>query len=215
MQGEPVSFVDNFVYLGSAIGSGGRSFPEINRRLGIASSVMNSLNRSVWRCRYLCRRTKIRLFRALVLPVLLYGSETWSIGVHEQGRLNSFSTRALRRIMGYRWDNFVPNDRLLHETGIDHQVTCMIRQRQLRLFGHVARFPESDPVSRVISKKVSRDWRRPRGRPPVSWLQRIDSYCRDLSLPGRAYAWHSARRDPLGWRQTATAAMRHPGVCSH
>ena len=79
VQGEPVSFVDNFVYLGSAIGSGGRSFPEINRRLGIASSVMNSLNRSVWRCRYLCRRTKIRLFRALVLPVLLYGSETCQV----------------------------------------------------------------------------------------------------------------------------------------
>ena len=215
VQGEPVSFVDNFVYLGSAIGSGGRSFLEINRRLGIASSVMNSLNRSVWRCRYLCRRTKIRLFRALVLPVLLYGSETWSIGVHEQRRLNSFSTRSLRRIMGYRWDNFVPNDRLLHETEIDHQVTCMIRQRQLRLFGHVARFPESDQVSRVISKKVSRDWRRPRGRPPVSWLQRIDGHCRDLTLPGRASAWHSARRDPLGWRQTVTAAMRHPGVCSH
>merc|ERR1712030_50969 len=68
VQGEPVSFVDNFVYLEGAIGSGGRSFPEINRRLGIASSVMNSLNRSVWRCRYLCSRTKIRLFRALVLP---------------------------------------------------------------------------------------------------------------------------------------------------
>ena len=129
VQGEPVSFVDNFVYLGSAIGSGRRSFLEINRRLGIASSVMNSLNRSVWRCRYLCRRTKIRLFRALVLPVLLYDSETWSIGVRERGRLNSFSTRALRRIMGYRWDNFVSNDRLLHETGIGHQVTCMIRQR--------------------------------------------------------------------------------------
>ncbi len=148
-------------------------------------------------------------------PALLYGSETWSIGVREQGRLNSFSTRALRRIMGYRWDNFVPNERLLHETGIGHQVTCMIRKRQLRLFGHVARFPESDPVRRVIPKEVSRDWRRPRGRPPVSWLQRINGHCRDLRLPGRAYAWHSARRDPLGWRQTVTATKRHPGVCSH
>ena len=48
------------------------------------------------------------LFLALVFPVLLYDSETWSIGARERGRLNSFSTRALRRIMGYRWDNFYP-----------------------------------------------------------------------------------------------------------
>ena len=150
----------------------------------------------------------------LVLPVLLYGSETWSIGAHERGRLNYFNTRALRRIMGYRWDNFVSSDRLLRETGIAHQVTCMIRQCQLRLFGHVARYPESDPVSRVITKEVSRAWGRPRGRPPVSWLQRIDGHCRELGLPGRADAWHSYRRNPLGWRQAVTAATRHLGVCS-
>ena len=214
VQGEHVHFVDSFVYLGSAIGSGGRSFLEINRRLGIASSVMNSLNRSVWRCRYLCRRTKIRLFRALVLPVLLYGSETWSIGARERGRLNSFSTRALRRIMGYRWDDFVTNERVLREAGMS-QVTCMIRQRQLRLFGHVARFPESDPVSRVISQRISPAWRRPRGRPPVTWLQRIDGHCREMGLAGREHAWHSSRRDPQGWRRAVTAATRCLGVCPH
>ena len=162
----------------------------------------------------LCRRTKIRLFRALVLPVLLYGSETWSIGARERGRLNSFSTRALRRIMGYRWDDFVTNERVLREAGMS-QVTCMIRQRQLRLFGHVARFPESDPVSRVISQRISPAWRRPRGRPPVTWLQRIDGHCREMGLAGREHAWHSSRRDPQGWRRAVTAATRCLGVCPH
>ena len=71
-----VSFLDSFVYLWSAIGSVGRSFSEINRGLGNLSSVMNSLNSSVWRCRYLCRKTKIRLFQALDFSALLYGSET-------------------------------------------------------------------------------------------------------------------------------------------
>ena len=47
VQGECVSFVDNFGYLGSAICSGGRSFLEINGRLGIATSVMSALNRIV------------------------------------------------------------------------------------------------------------------------------------------------------------------------
>ena len=167
---------------------------------------MNSLNRSVWRCRYLCRRTKIRLFRALVLHVLLYGSETWSIGVRERGRLNSFSTRALHRIMGYRWDNFVSNDRLLRETGIAHQVTCMIRQCQLRLFGNVVRYPESDPVSRVISKEIG----------PALVL--VSEY--RWPLPGAGTTRKIVRmtllsQGPMGRRRTVTAAARHLGVYSH
>ena len=101
---EEISVFDSFFFLGSAIGNGGRSFKEVSRRLGIASSVMNSLNRCVWSCQYLCRVTKIRLFRALVLPVLLHRSEAWSIRARERGCLSYFSARSLRRIMGYRWD---------------------------------------------------------------------------------------------------------------
>ena len=90
---------------------------------------LNPLNCCVWRCRYLCRISKIGLFRALVLPVLLYGGETWSIGAPERGRLSSLGTRALRRSMGYRWDNFF-NNRVLRETGIS-QVTSIMHQRLL------------------------------------------------------------------------------------
>uniref|UniRef100_A0A8C4QSW8 Myosin VIb n=1 Tax=Eptatretus burgeri TaxID=7764 RepID=A0A8C4QSW8_EPTBU len=52
---------------------------EVNRRLGRAWGVMDSLDNGVWRCRYLCGRTKVRVFRSLVLPVLLYGCETWTL----------------------------------------------------------------------------------------------------------------------------------------
>ena len=69
VQGELVFFVESFEYLGSAIGSGGGSVPEINTILGIASSVVSAFKSFVWRSRYLCKRTKIRLFRALVLLV--------------------------------------------------------------------------------------------------------------------------------------------------
>ena len=90
-----------------------------------------------------------------------------------------FRTQALCRIMGYRRDNFVSNNRLLRETGMN-QVTCMIRQRQLRLFGHVVRFPRSDPFSRVILEEISLAWIRPRGRTPVTRLKRIDDHWWEL-----------------------------------
>ena len=53
--------------------------PEVNRRLGRAWGVMDSLDHGLWCCRFLCGRTKVRDFRSLVLPVLLYGCETWTL----------------------------------------------------------------------------------------------------------------------------------------
>ena len=73
--GEVVEVPERFTYIGSDIHVSAGCEPEVNRRLGRAWQVMNSLDHGVWRCRYLCRRTKVRVFRSLVLPVLLYGSE--------------------------------------------------------------------------------------------------------------------------------------------
>ncbi len=51
---------------------------------------------------------------------------------------------------GYRWDDFVSNQRLLRETD-SRPITYIVRQRQLRLYGHVARYPYVDPAHRVVS----------------------------------------------------------------
>ena len=102
--------------------------------------------------------------------------------------------------MGYCWNNLAS----MIETGM-RQVTCMIRQRQLRLFRHVASLSGSDPVSRVISEEISPAWRRPRGQPAVTWLQRTDGQCRELGLIGRVYAWQSSRGDTQCWRRTVAA----------
>ncbi|KAG0713639.1 Pikachurin [Chionoecetes opilio] len=71
--GEDIEILESFTYLGSAVHNDGGSRQEALRRIGIAHGVMDSLSGSIWRCRYLCRRTKIRIFKSLVIPVLLYG----------------------------------------------------------------------------------------------------------------------------------------------
>ena len=92
------------------------------------------------------------VFRSFVLPVLLFGCETWTLARDLRQRLNSFGTRSLRRILGYRWSDFVSNKRLLSETQM-RLVTCIVRERQLRLYGHVARFPDADPAHQIISAR--------------------------------------------------------------
>ena len=168
---------------------------------------MDSLNRSIWRCRYLCRRTKISVFKSLVLPVLLYGCETWTLNSDLERRLNVFGTRCLRRIMGYRWNDFVSNQRLLRETKSE-PVTSIIRDRQLRLYEHVARLPDVDPAHRVVSVRDNPAWRRPRGRPRNSWLGQIDLMCWERYRMGRVATWGQARRDRSGLRRRVGDATR-------
>ena len=59
---ENVGIVESFTYLGSVIHASTSCVPEVNRRLGRAWGVMNSLDAGVWRSRHLCKRTKVRIF---------------------------------------------------------------------------------------------------------------------------------------------------------
>ena len=205
--GEDIEVTESFTYLGSVVHNSGLSDHEVSRRIGLAAGVMNSLNKSIWRCRYLCRRTKLRVFKALIMPVLLYGSETWTLSCALEARLEAFCNRSLRQIMGYCWRDHVSNQRLHRETGTG-PVICTIRDRQLRLYGHLARFPQDDPAHQVVSVRDNPGWRRPVGRPRKSWLGQIDQTCREELEMGRVPAWRLAMRDPLRWKRRVDAAMR-------
>ena len=113
-------------------------------------------------CQYLRGRTKVRVFRSLVLPVLLYGCETWTLASDLRRRLNSFDTESLWKILGYHCSDFVSNERLLRETQMRF-VTCIVHERQLRLYGHVAHFPDTDPTHQILLAREPREWRRPTG----------------------------------------------------
>ena len=184
--GEDVEVTERVTYLGSDIHVSPGCEPEVNRRLGQEWGVMDSLHHGVWRCRYLCRRMKVRVFRSLVLPVLLYGCETGTLTRDLRWRLNSFGTRSLRRILGYRWSDIVSNEQLLRETQMRF-VTCIVCEHQLRLYGHVAHFPDADPAHQILSAREPREWRRPMGRPRASWLQQVDRHLKKMGM-GQASA---------------------------
>ena len=145
-----------------------------------------------------------------MLPVLLYACETWTLTKDLRQRLHSFDTRSLRRILGYRWSDFVSSERLLRETQMRF-VTCIVREHQLRVYGHVARFPDADPAHQILSARESREWRRPMGRPRASWLQQVDRHLKEMGM-GQASAWGMARQRPLQYRQKVDAATYCSGA---
>ena len=116
-----------------------------------------------------------------MLPVLLYGCETWTLTRDLRRRLNSFGTRSLRRILGYRWSDFVSNERFLRETQMRFG-TGIVHEHQLQLHGHVARFPDADPAHQILSARESHEWRRPMGRPRASWLQQVDRHLKEIEM---------------------------------
>ena len=174
---------------------------------------MDSLDNGVWRCRYLCGRTKVRVFRSLWLPVLLYGCETWTLTSDRRWRLHCFGTRSLQKILGDRWSDFVSIERLLRETQMRF-VTCIAREHQLRLYGQVARFPDADPAHQILPAREPREWRRSMGRPRASWLQQVDRHLKEMGM-GQASVWGMARRRPLEYRWKVDAATRCSGARSH
>jgi len=204
--------VERFTYLGSDIHVSAGYESEVNRRLCRAWGVMDSLDNGLWRCRYLCGRTKVRVFRSLMHPVLRSGCETWTLTRDLRRRLHSFGTRSLRRILGYRWSDFVSNERLLRETQMRF-VTCIFRERHLWLNGHVAHFPHADPAHQILSARESLEWRRPMGRPRSSWLQQVDRYLKEMGM-GQASAWGMASRRPCStggkWTQRRAAPVHAP-----
>ena len=158
-------FVPTFVYLGSTLCHVGSLLPEINRRRGIAAGVMQGLHKPLWRHRTISRRTKLRIYNASVLSVLLYGAETWPLNKTMEARVDGFDSRALRRIENIHWSQRVSNQELRDRTR-QPPASILAAKRRLRWSGHVQRMPDDHPTKVIYDfKPAAAGWARPRGAP--------------------------------------------------
>ena len=166
---------------------------------------------SIWHSRSLCRWAKIWIFKSLIIPVLLYGCETWTLNIELKRRIDVFGNKCLHKIMGYCLNDFVSNQWFLCETE-SSPITSIVRQQQLRLYGHVARYPKADSACQVVSERDNLEWRRPRGHQQSSWLGQVNASCWELLSMGRGPAWRLAQDDHWGWHWRVGEMTCHLGV---
>ena len=109
--------MDKIVYLGSTVCSADGSRSEQMRRIGLAAANMNNLT-CIWNQARLSLATKLRLYMTLIIPILLYASETWTINKVDLDRLQAFHMRCQRRILGVRWFDKIKNVTISSRTGL-------------------------------------------------------------------------------------------------
>ena len=97
-------------------------------------------------------------YRTIILPVVLYGCETWSLTLREERKLRVFENMVLRRIFGPRSDEVTGEWRRLHNEELN-DLYCsfnfvrVIKRRKMRWARHVARMGEERVVYRVLVGK--------------------------------------------------------------
>ena len=142
VNGERLKAVDKFTYLGSTLSRNVTIDDEVQCRLAKASSAFGRLSQQVWNRRGIRLETKIKVYRAAVITTLLYGCESWTVYSRHARKLNHFHTVCLRRILGIKWQDRIPDTEVLEKAGLP-SINTLLMQAQLRWAGHVAQMEDN------------------------------------------------------------------------
>ena len=154
----------------------------------------------------LTKNLKIKIYRTIILPVVLYGCETWSLTLMEEHKLRVFENRVLRRILGPKRDEVTGEWRKLHNEELN-DLYCspntmrMIKSR-MRWAVHVARM-ERGEVYRVLVGKPER--KRPLGRHRRRWEDNIKMDLQEVGCGNMD--WIELAQDRDRWRAFVNAVM--------
>ena len=158
--------VQQFTYLGCTITSDTKINKEVDNRLAKANSAFGRLYSHVWSNKHLKIATTISIYRAVVLPTLLYGSETWVTYSHHLRLLERFHQRCLRSIFNIHWSNYVTNVEVLQQAGIT-SIEAMMLKTQLRRAGHGSRM-EVHHLTKIVLYGELSTGHHDRGAPKTS-----------------------------------------------
>ena len=133
IDGETVS---DFISGGSQINADGDCSHEIKGRLLLGRKVMTNLN-SILKSRSITLSRKVRLVKAMVLPVVMYGYEIWTIKKAEHRRIDAFELWSWRRLLRVPWTARRCNQSILKEISPGISLEGMMLKLKLQYFGHL------------------------------------------------------------------------------
>ena len=136
IDGETVETVSDFIFLGSKITADGDCSHEIKRRLLLGRKVMINLD-SILESRDITLPTKVRLVKAMVFPVVMYGCESWTVKKPERQRIDAFELWCWRRLLRVPWTARRYNQSILNEISPGCSLEGLMLRLKLQYFGHL------------------------------------------------------------------------------
>ena len=169
IDGETVETVSDLILGGSKITADGDCSHEIKRRLLLGRKVMTNLD-SILKSRDITLPKKVRLVKAMVFPVVMYGCESWTVKKTGRRRIDAFELWCWRRLLWVPWTARRSNQSILKEISPGCPLEGMMLRLKLQYFGHLMRRADSLEKTLMmggIGGKRRRGWQRMR------WLDGI------------------------------------------
>src|SRR5574342_647585 len=136
IEGETVEAVSDFIFLGSKITADGDCSHEIKRHLLLGRKVMTNLD-SILKSRDITLLTKVRLGKAMVFPVVMYGCDSRKRKKAECQRIDAFQLWCWRRLLRVPWTARRSNQSILKEISPECSMEGLILKLKLQYFGHL------------------------------------------------------------------------------
>jgi hypothetical protein len=188
--------VEEFVYLGGNMSEDATTTQDLKRRVGLACGAMQKLC-PIWKAKDIRVSTKLRVYEALVLSILMYNSETWTLREEDKNRLRVFEMNCLRKIKGVTRRDRIRNTDIRSEMGMEVDVVQKIQKRRLRYYGHVVRMkPERLPNVALFGHVHGK---RKRGRPRKRWFNNLEQDAEEMGMT-MVEACRLAASDRNAWR---------------
>ena len=156
----------------------------------------------------LSKNTKLKVYTIIILPVVLYRCEIWSLTSKGERRLRVFENRVLRRIFGPKGYEVTGEWRKLHNEELNDlysspNIVWVIKSRRMRWAGHLARMGENGGEYRVLAGKP--EGKRPLGIPRHRWEDNIEMDLQGVECGGTD--WIAVAQNMERWRAVVNAVM--------
>lgn len=201
--------VREFKYLGTKVTAENDGSMEVQERIAAANRAFFSIT-NIIKSKTVHRNTKLLLYKTLIRPVVMYGSENWSLTKKMADTVDRFERKILRRIFGPVCENDtwrIRNNREIEDLLGEARLSIRVRINRLRWAGHVARMPDTRlPKITLVGQPGGK---RPVGKPRTRWTDGVDADSRGLLNTGN---WRRAAMARDEWRQKLEEVRARSGL---
>ena len=188
--------VTSFKYLGSVMSEEGGCDLEVRQRIKAAWAKWREVS-GVILDRKVPMKLRMKIYKTVIRPVLLYGAETWALRRKEEGVLERTEMKMLRWILGVSLMERIESDEIRKRVGIC-KITDKARESRLRWYGHVRRRDDDSLIRKAFDLGI--EGRRSRGRQKLRWRDVIERDMKAMDIE------HTDVHNRQEWRRRTRAA---------